>query len=138
MPLKSAVLIGFLMASPHLLAAPQTPYQPSAKDIIQLKINLCEQSAEKARSITKATIKSGNFDATHEVLNQTAPGSNERQIMQQLFHVRGLVSTVLIQNASFGASMIPPPEEAERARRSIEELTYYYVRSRCIAASLEP
>lgn len=136
MKLKRIALTALLIISPHLFAESTTKYQSSDADMKYLKINLCEASAEKARSITRATIKSKKFDAAPEVIAQTAAGSDERKIMQQLFQNGGLISTVLIQSASFGAAMMPT-SDGEQTNQNIEELAFLYVRSLCISASLE-
>jgi hypothetical protein len=136
MNLNKAVLTILLLTSSHVFAGPATKYEPSDADLKRIKINLCELSAEKARSITRATIKAKKFNADSEVIAQTAAESQEREIMQQLFQSEGLISTVLIQGASFGASMMPSSEGVS-TKQNIEELTFLYVRSLCISASLE-
>lgn len=126
-----------LLASAYVYAAPPAEYSgPSPAALKQLRINHCDQSAEKAKSIMQATIKAKKFNAAPEVLRQTAPDSPERAVMQQLFHSKWLISSVLIQSAAFGAGMTPSGV-GEQSKRDIEELTYDYVRSMCIAASLE-
>lgn len=130
---KSAPIVLLLMVLPGFSAASE--YQPSEADIKQLRINLCDSTAEKARNIAGATIKSRKTDATPEVMRQTIEGSHEREIMKQLFQNRGLISSVLLGSAARGASILPQPE-SKAAVQSIEELTYLYVQNLCISSSL--
>lgn len=130
---KSARIILLLMVLPVFSEASE--YQPSEADIKQLRINLCDSAAEKARNIAGATIKSKKTDAMPEVMRQTIEGSHEREIMKQLFQNRGLISSVLLGSAVRGANILPPPE-SKAAIQNIEELTNLYVRNLCISSSL--
>lgn len=130
---KRARIILLLMVLPIFSEAGE--YQPSEADIKQLRINLCDSAAEKARNIAGATIKSKKTDAMPEVMRQTIKDSREREIMKQLFHNKGLISSVLLGSAARGASILPPPESKE-AIQNIEELTYFYVQNLCISSSL--
>lgn len=136
-PSRIATVVVLLSALTHVYAAPAVQDSgPSDDALKRIRINLCEHSAETARSITRATIKGKLFDATKEVLAQTVPGSDERKIMQQLFQRGGLISSVLIQSANYGL-FFASTSEVRQATEKIDELTYDYVRSMCIAASLD-
>lgn len=130
---KVARLISLLMLLP--IFSESSAYQPSKDEIQQLRINLCDSTAEKARDIAWATIKSKKADAMPEVMRQTIEGSPEREIMKQLFHNKGLVSSVLLGSAARGARTLPPAE-SKAAIQNIEELTYSYARNLCISSSL--
>lgn len=132
MRLYKCVAIVFLLSTSHLFAQPATQTKPSAAALKQFKLNFCESNAEKARDITRATIKAKKFNAAPEVIAQTIAGSPEREVMQQLFQSEGLISSVLIRSASFGASVTGE----EKDKSDVDEFAFEYVRSRCIAATL--
>jgi hypothetical protein len=135
MKVNNLVYIVLLAGSSQVLAQQAKTPVPSEAELRAVRISVCELSADKARSIASATIKAKKYNADAEVLAQTIEGSPDRNLMQKLFQRDDLISTVLIRSASFGASAIPAPE-GDEYKKDIAELTYRYVRSTCIAATL--
>ena len=135
MSFYKCVSIVFLLGTSPLFAQPATQYKSPKADLIkQFKLNICEANAEKAREITRATIKAKTFNATPEVIAQTIAGSPERELMMHLFEPEGLIASVLIRSASFGARMIP--SEGNKGRSDIDEFAFEYVRNKCNFATM--
>lgn len=135
MRVNKLVWLVVLLGPPQVFAQQAKTLGPSADELRSIGLRICELSADKARSIVSATIKSQKHNVDTEIVAQTIEGSPERNLMQQIFHRDDLVSTVLIRSANFGA-LVVPPQEGEEYKRGIIELTYQYVRNSCIAATL--
>ena len=135
MRLNKLVWFIALLGSSQVLAQQGKAFRPSAADLRSAQLSLCELSADKAKSIISATIKSQRHNVDAEIVAQTIEGSPERKLMQQIFHRDDLVATVLIRSADFGSVAVTPQDD-EKYKKGIIELTYRYVRSTCIAATL--
>ena len=109
----------------------------SDAETIKRNTVICEALAEKARSITHATIKSETFNAMAEVVKQTKPESAERNILLATFQRPYLVSSVIIGSASLGIRTMPDAVKAQ-AIKDAEDFTSAYVRNTCIVESLSP
>lgn len=135
MRLNILVWLVALLGSSQVLAQQGKAPRPSAAELRTFRLSMCELSADKAKSIISATIKSQERDVDAEIVVQTIEGSPERKLMQQIFHRDDLVSTVLIRSANSSSVAVTLQEDREY-KQGIIELTYRYVRNSCIAATL--
>jgi hypothetical protein len=126
-----------LLVSIQANATPPSASKPSKVQYPAMHQRICDMAAEKAQSITSATIANRTLDAMPEVLAQTLPDSIERKLMLDVFQRPFLVTSVLIESASAGA-MTLPPDEAKAALKDIVDFAYTYVRSQCLAVLVKP
>lgn len=137
MKMKKSHLIGYALIVSLSSTVNAASTTGSSAETINRNTVICEALAEKARSITHATIKSETFNAMAEVIKQTKPDSAERNILLATFQRPYLLSSVIIGSASIGIRTMPATVQVQ-AVKDAEDFTSAYVRNTCIVESLSP